>query len=97
MRHRRGPLRSHPTVVGVDGMAVERGGGVPTVFEGRIGVVVSGRRVPGVWRRRGIVVSGVFYRVAWIRESAPREGHEGHVDVGLASIDDPVFVEMKDI
>ena len=59
--------------------------------------MVSGRRVPGVRRRGGVVVSGVFYGVAWIRESAPREGQEGRVDVGLASIDDPVYVEMKDI
>ena len=41
--------------------------------------------------------AGVFCGVAWIRESAPREGQEGRVDVGLASIDDPVYVEMKDI
>jgi len=53
--------------------------------------------VPGVRRRRGVVVSSVFCGVAWIRESAPREGQEGRVDVGLASIDDPVYVEMKDI
>ena len=78
-------------------MAVGRGGGVSTASEGRIGVVASGRRVPGVRRRRGIVVSSVFCGVAWIRESAPREGQEGRVDVGLASIDDPVYVEMKDI
>ena len=65
--------------------------------EGRIGVVASDRRVPGVRQRRGVVVSGVFCGVAWIRESAPREGQEGRVDVGLASIDDPVYVEMKDI
>ena len=43
------------------------------------------------------MVSSVFCRVAWIHESAPREGQEGRVDVGLASIDDPVYVELKDI
>ena len=43
------------------------------------------------------MVSIIFCGVAWIRESAPREGQEGRVDVGLASIDDPVYVEMKDI
>ena len=59
--------------------------------------MASGRRVPGVRRRRGVVVSSVFCGVAWIRESAPQEGQEGRVDVGLASIDDPVYVEMKDI
>ena len=78
-------------------MVVGRGGGVPAASEGQIGVVASGRRVPGVRRRRGVVVSGVFCGVAWIRESAPREGQEGRVDVGLASIDDPVYVELKDI
>ena len=83
--------------VGVDGMAVGRGGGVPAASEGRIGVVASGRRLPSVRRRWGVVVSGVFCGVAWIRESAPREGQEGCVDVGLASIDDLVYVEMKDI
>jgi len=59
--------------------------------------VVSGRRMPGVRRQWGVVVSSVFCGVAWIRESTPREGQEGRVDVGLASIDDPVYVEMKDI
>jgi hypothetical protein len=78
-------------------MAVERGGGVPAASAGRIGVVASGRRVSGVQRRRGVVVSGVFCGVAWIRKSAPWEGKEGRVDVGLASIEDPVYVEMKDI
>jgi hypothetical protein len=53
--------------------------------------------VSGVRRQWGVVVSGIFCGVAWIRESAPREGQEGHVDVGLASIEDPVYVEMKDI
>ena len=78
-------------------MAVGRGGGVLAASEGQISVVASSRRVPGVWWRRGVVVSSVFCRVAWICESAPREGQEGRVDVGLALIDDPVYVEMKDI
>ena len=78
-------------------MVVGRGGGVPAASEGRIGIMASGRRVPGVRRRRGVVVSSIFCRVAWICESAPREGQEGRVNVGLASIDDPIYVEMKDI
>ena len=56
-----------------------------------------GRRVPGVRRRQGVVVSSVFCGVALIHESAPREGQEGRVDVGMALIDEPVYVEMKDI
>ena len=52
-------------------------------------------RAAGQVLRGGGVVSGVVDDgLAWICDSG-REGRQGSIDDGLASVEDPVYVEMR--